>query len=146
MELPKKQLPRSLPRYYELVGTFSCDNSPFLGGTRGIVLLSSWVWKNVNGWALEIGISCTYSNPIVTGGRKHTHTYSSVVFHTDLQKNTIVTCILTAQNHIMSNMQDCLLQLMQLIQYCHVSSFFHCYHQSIYWRSFSPKSTLYGWL
>ncbi len=49
-------------------------NSPFLGGTRGIVLLSSRVWKDVNGWALEIGISCTYSNPVVTGGRKHTHT------------------------------------------------------------------------
>ncbi len=49
-------------------------NSPFLGGTREIVLLSSQVWKNVNGWALEIGISCTYSNPVVTGGRKHTHT------------------------------------------------------------------------
>jgi hypothetical protein len=43
-------------------------------GTRGIVLLSSQVWKDVNGWALEIGISCTYSNPVVTGGRKHTHT------------------------------------------------------------------------
>jgi hypothetical protein len=52
------------------------------------------------------------------------HIHSFVVFHTDLQKNTIVTCILTAQNHIMSNMQDYLLQLMQLIQYCHVSSFF----------------------
>ncbi len=34
-----------------------------------------------------------------------------------------MTCILTAQIHIMSNMQDCLLQLMQLIQYCHVSLF-----------------------
>ena len=34
------------------------------------------------------------------------HIHSFVVFHTDLQKNTIVTCILTAQNHIMSNMQD----------------------------------------
>ncbi len=51
------------------------------------------------------------------------HIHSFVVFHTDLQKNTIVTCILTAQNHIMSNMQDCLLQLMQLIQHCHMSSF-----------------------
>ncbi len=49
------------------------------------------------------------------------HIHSFVVFHTNLQKNTIVTCILTAQNHIMSNIQDCLLQLMQLIQYCHVS-------------------------
>jgi hypothetical protein len=51
------------------------------------------------------------------------HIHSFVVFHTDLQKNIIVTCILTAQSCIMSNMQDCLLQLMQLIQYCHVSLF-----------------------
>ncbi len=51
-------------------------NSPFLGGTRGIVLLSSRVWKGVNGWALEIGISCTYSNPVVTRGWKHTHTHT----------------------------------------------------------------------
>ncbi len=51
------------------------------------------------------------------------HIHSFVVFHTDLQKCTIVTFILTAQNQIMSNMQDCLLQLMQLIQYFHVSSF-----------------------
>ncbi len=72
MELPKKQLPWSLPRYYEPIGTFSCENSPFLGGTRGIVLLSSQVWKDVNSWALEIGISCTYSNPVITRGRKHT--------------------------------------------------------------------------
>jgi hypothetical protein len=51
------------------------------------------------------------------------HIHSLVVFHTDLQKNTIVTCILTAQNHIMSNMPDWLLQIMQLIQYPHVSLF-----------------------
>jgi hypothetical protein len=51
------------------------------------------------------------------------HFHSFVVFHTDLQKNTIVTCILTSRNHIMSNMQDQLLQLMQSIQYRHVSSF-----------------------
>ncbi len=38
--------------------------------------------------------------------------HSLVVFHTDLQKNTIMTCILTAQNHIMSNMQDRFLQIM----------------------------------
>ncbi len=37
--------------------------------------------------------------------------HSLFVFHTDLQKNTIVTYILTARNHIMSNMQDCLLQI-----------------------------------
>jgi hypothetical protein len=51
------------------------------------------------------------------------HIHSFVVFHTDLQKNTIVTCILTSWNHMMSNMQDQLLQLMQLIQYPNVSSF-----------------------
>jgi hypothetical protein len=52
------------------------------------------------------------------------HIHSFVVFHTDLQKNTIVTCILTSWNRILSNMQDGLFQLsMQLIQYRHVSSF-----------------------
>ena len=51
------------------------------------------------------------------------HIHSFVVFHTDLQKNTIVTCTLTSRNHMMSNMQDQLLQLMQLIQYCHASLF-----------------------
>jgi hypothetical protein len=51
------------------------------------------------------------------------HIHSFVVFHTDLQKNTIVTCILTSRNHMMSNMQDQLLQLVQLIQYCHASLF-----------------------
>jgi hypothetical protein len=45
------------------------------------------------------------------------HIHSFVVFHTDLQKNTIVTCTLTSWNHMMSNMQDRLLHLMQLIQY-----------------------------
>jgi hypothetical protein len=45
------------------------------------------------------------------------HIHSFDIFHTDLQSNTIVTCILTSQNHIWTNMQDCLLQLMQMIQY-----------------------------
>ncbi len=51
------------------------------------------------------------------------HIHSLLVFHTDLQKNTIVTCVLTEQNYILSNMQDWLLQIVQLIQYPHVSSF-----------------------
>ncbi len=50
------------------------------------------------------------------------HIHSFVVFHTDLQKNTIVTCILPSPNQIMSNMQDQLLQLVQLIQYRYSSS------------------------
>jgi hypothetical protein len=41
-------------------------------------LLSSREWKDVNGWALEIGISCTYSNPVVTGGQ-NTHTCAASV-------------------------------------------------------------------
>ncbi len=32
--------------------------------------------------------------------------HSFVVFHTDLQKNTIVTCTLASRNRMMSNMQD----------------------------------------
>ncbi len=51
------------------------------------------------------------------------HIHSLLVFHIDLQKNTIVTCILTERIHILSNMQDQLLQIMQLKQYPHVSSF-----------------------
>ncbi len=51
------------------------------------------------------------------------HIHSFVVFHTDLQKRTIVTYTLTSRNHMMSNMQGQLLQLMQLIQYRHVSLF-----------------------
>ncbi len=51
------------------------------------------------------------------------HIHSVVIFHTDLQSNTIVTCILTAQNHIWTNMQDCLLQLMKLIHYWDLKSF-----------------------
>ncbi len=51
-------------------------------GTRGVVLLSTRVWKDVNGWALEIGISCIYSNLVVTGGQKHTHTSLETVLRT----------------------------------------------------------------
>ena len=51
------------------------------------------------------------------------HIHSCVVFHTTKRKDTIVTCILTARNHILSNMQDRVLQLMQLIQYRNYSNF-----------------------
>ncbi len=43
------------------------------------------------------------------------HIHSFAVFYTDKQKCTIVKCILTIRVHILSNMQDCVLQLMQLI-------------------------------
>ena len=51
------------------------------------------------------------------------HLHSFVVFHTINGEDTIVTCIVTARNHILSNMQDCVLQLMQLIQYRNYSTF-----------------------
>ena len=45
------------------------------------------------------------------------------VFHTNKQKGTIVMCTLTARNHILSNMQDCVHQLMQLIQFWNIGNF-----------------------
>jgi hypothetical protein len=51
------------------------------------------------------------------------HLHSFAVFHTAKGKDTIVTCILTARNHILLNMQDSVLQLMQLIQYRNYSTF-----------------------
>ncbi len=74
---PKSSCHGAFPDAMNLLEPSHVQNSPFLRGTRGVVLLSSWVWKDVNGWALEIGISCTYSNTVVTGGQKHTHKYVS---------------------------------------------------------------------
>ncbi len=68
------------------------------------------------------------------------HIHSFVVFHTDLQKRTIVTCTLTSRNHIMPNMQDQLLQLMQLIQYPHVSSFFTISTNHFIGEDFCPEN------
>ncbi len=45
------------------------------------------------------------------------HIHSFAVFYTDKKEGTIVTCILTSRVHILSNMQDCVLQLMQLVQF-----------------------------
>ncbi len=50
------------------------------------------------------------------------HIHSFVVFHT-LNDDTIVTCMLTARDHILSNMQDRVLQIMQLIQFGHSFKF-----------------------
>jgi hypothetical protein len=50
------------------------------------------------------------------------HILSFVVFHT-LKNHTIVTCMLTARDHILSNIQDCILQIMQLIQLRHAFKF-----------------------
>jgi hypothetical protein len=48
------------------------------------------------------------------------HPSSFVIFRTDLKySNTIVVCTLTSCHHILSNMQDQLLQLIQIFQYLH---------------------------
>ncbi len=43
--------------------------------------------------------------------------HSFAIFCTEEAPSTIVTCLLTARNHILSNMQDWILQIVQLIQY-----------------------------
>ncbi len=40
------------------------------------------------------------------------HLHSFVTFYMDSDSNTVVTCSLTTRHHILSNMQDCLLQLL----------------------------------
>jgi hypothetical protein len=45
------------------------------------------------------------------------HIHSFAVFYTEEGPATIVTCLLTAKNHILSNMQVQILQIVQLIQY-----------------------------
>jgi hypothetical protein len=49
--------------------------------------------------------------------------HSFVTFYTDSKKKTAVTCMLTSRHHILSNMQDRLLQLVQLIQFGKNQSF-----------------------
>jgi hypothetical protein len=45
------------------------------------------------------------------------HLHSFVTFYMESDSNTVVTCSLTTRHHILSNMQDCLIQLLQLMQY-----------------------------
>jgi hypothetical protein len=52
------------------------------------------------------------------------HLHSFDEFYMDSDSNTIVTCPLTTRQHILSNMQDCLLQLLQLLQFWKIESFF----------------------
>ncbi len=51
------------------------------------------------------------------------HLHSFVTFYMDSDSNTIVTCSLTTRNHILSNMQDHLMQLLQLMQFWKVESY-----------------------
>jgi hypothetical protein len=45
------------------------------------------------------------------------HLYSVVTFYMDSDSNTVVTCSLTSRHHILFNMQDRLMQLLQLMQF-----------------------------
>ncbi len=51
------------------------------------------------------------------------HLESFVTFYTDSGSNSVVTCLLTTRHHILSNMQDWLLQLLQLMQFWTMGSF-----------------------
>ncbi len=44
-------------------------------------------------------------------------TFTVLLFYNEEGPSTIVTCLLTARNHILLNMQDRILQIVQLIQY-----------------------------
>jgi hypothetical protein len=51
------------------------------------------------------------------------HLHSFVTFYKDSDSSTVVTCSLTTRHHILSNLQDCLMQLLQLMQFWKVESF-----------------------
>ncbi len=51
------------------------------------------------------------------------HLHSFITLYTDSDFNTVVTCSLTTRHHILSNMQDLLIQLLQLMQYWKNESF-----------------------
>ncbi len=52
------------------------------------------------------------------------HLHSFVTFYMDSDPNTVVTCSSTTRHHIISNMQDRLLQLLQLMQFWKTESFY----------------------
>jgi hypothetical protein len=51
------------------------------------------------------------------------HLHSFITFYTDSDFNTVVACSLTTRHHILSNMQDHLIQLLQLMKYWKNESF-----------------------
>jgi hypothetical protein len=51
------------------------------------------------------------------------HLHSFVTFYTDSDSNTVVTCSLTTRHHILSNMLNHLIQLLQLMQFWKTESF-----------------------
>ncbi len=50
------------------------------------------------------------------------HLHSFVTFYTDSDSNTVVTCSSTTRHHILSSIQDRLMQFLQLMQFWKVES------------------------
>jgi hypothetical protein len=66
----------------------------------------------------KIQFICFVSQHTKQGYLSSFHPISSVLFRTDVySSSTVVICTLTTRNHIQSNMQDRLLQLVQIYQY-----------------------------
>jgi hypothetical protein len=87
--------------HYDLAGNlFNVDHGIYKHQFAGFV--SSYTWFNV----LTLF-----------------HLHSFVTFYTDSDFNTDVTCSLTTKHHILSNMQDCLIQLLQMMQFWRNESF-----------------------
>ncbi len=74
MELPKHSCHGAFPdARNSLEPSLSRTVPP--GGTRGVVLLSSRVWKDVNRLDTRDWNLMPYSSLVITGGQKHTHIY-----------------------------------------------------------------------
>jgi hypothetical protein len=88
--------------HYALAGNlFNADHE--IHQYKFVGFISSYTWFNV--------LTLFYLHIFVT-------------YYMDLDSNTVVTCSLTTRHHILSNMQDCLLQLIQLMQFWNTESFF----------------------
>ncbi len=51
------------------------------------------------------------------------HLHSFVTFYMDSDSNTVVTCSLTTRHHILSNIKDRPMLLLQMMQFCKVESY-----------------------
>jgi hypothetical protein len=83
-----KERPIEKSPHYDLAGNlFNADHK--IRQHQFVRFISSYTWFNV---------------------LMSFHLHSFVTFYMDSDSNTVVTCSLTTRHHILSNMQDCLLQ------------------------------------
>jgi hypothetical protein len=83
-----------LPHYNLAGNLFNADHE--IHQHQFVEFVSSYTWFNV---------------------LKSFHLHSFVTFYAVSDSNTVVTCSLTTRHHILSNMQDRLLQLLQLMHF-----------------------------